>query len=81
MFIQSVFGSVQWKPRGFIARSRYSRLFVHNTHTPMDIVCESFGSSVECLIHFFLNILKEKCLQCFDAVGWAAGRASGLQKN
>jgi len=20
------------------------------------------------------------CLQCFDAVGWAAGRASGLQK-
>jgi len=23
---------------------------------------------------------KHKCLQCFDAVGWAAGRASGLQK-
>ena len=21
------------------------------------------------------------CLQCFDAVGWAAGRASGLYKN
>jgi len=21
------------------------------------------------------------CLQCFDADGWAAGRASGLQKN
>jgi len=21
-----------------------------------------------------------KCLQCFDTVGWAAGRASGLQK-
>jgi len=20
------------------------------------------------------------CLQCFDAVGWAAGRASGMQK-
>jgi len=20
------------------------------------------------------------CFQCFDAVGWAAGRASGLQK-
>jgi len=20
------------------------------------------------------------CLQCFDAVGWAAGRASGLEK-
>jgi len=24
--------------------------------------------------------LVQKCLQCFDAVGWAAGRASGLQK-
>jgi len=21
------------------------------------------------------------CLQCFDAVGWVAGRAFGLQKN
>jgi len=24
------------------------------------------------------NVLKNKCLQCFAAVGWAAGRASGL---
>ena len=36
---------------------------------------------IEChcdkLIHVFhINIV----LQCFDAVGWAAGRASGLQK-
>jgi len=23
---------------------------------------------------------KIKCLQCFDAAGWTAGRASGLQK-
>jgi len=23
-------------------------------------------------------ILRDICLQCFDAVGWAAGRASGL---
>jgi len=23
-------------------------------------------------------VLSEICLQCFDAVGWAAGRASGL---
>jgi len=21
---------------------------------------------------------KKRCIQCFDAVGWAAGRASGL---
>jgi len=23
-------------------------------------------------------IIQYNCLQCFDAVGWAAGRASGL---
>jgi len=27
------------------------------------------------------KVLLPTCLQCFDAVGWAAGRASGLQKN
>jgi len=25
-----------------------------------------------------MKFLKVKCLQCFEAVGWAAGRASGL---
>ena len=29
-----------------------------------------------CMFYFFLLITQ--CLQCFDAVGWAAGRASGL---
>ena len=28
--------------------------------------------------HFCLTVLTITCLQCFDAVGWAAGRASGL---
>jgi len=27
---------------------------------------------------YFFSVL---CLQCFDTVGWAAGRAYGLQKN
>jgi len=27
---------------------------------------------------FVANLLVNLCLQCFDAVGWAAGRASGL---
>ena len=27
-----------------------------------------------------LVVISIKCLQCFDAVGWAAGRASGLYK-
>ena len=31
-----------------------------------------------CTIHSFFIFLHWLCLQCFDAVGWAAGRASGL---
>ena len=27
-----------------------------------------------------VNFRREDCLQCFDAVGWATGRESGLQK-
>jgi len=27
------------------------------------------------------SVFNQLCPQCFDAVGWAAGRASGLQKN
>jgi len=30
--------------------------------------------------HFFWNTVSFYCLQCFDAVSWAAGRASSLQK-
>jgi len=26
------------------------------------------------------DLIRNYCLQCFDAVGWAAGRASGLKK-
>jgi len=28
--------------------------------------------------HVFVMVIVIICLQCFDAVGWAAGRASGL---
>ena len=27
---------------------------------------------------FSISVFSALCLQCFDAVGWAAGRASGL---
>ena len=27
---------------------------------------------------FYFIVFKKNCLQCFDAVGWATGRASGL---
>jgi len=34
---------------------------------------------IRTLIYAFdLNVIFAVCLQCFDAVGWAAGRASGL---
>ena len=29
-------------------------------------------------IEFSMNLISNFCLQCFDAVGWAAGTASGL---
>ena len=32
----------------------------------------------EIKMHFVLKWLHYTCPQCFDAVGWAAGRASGL---
>ena len=31
-----------------------------------------------CYCCFFFFVFVRFCLQCFDAVGWAAGRASGL---
>ena len=31
-----------------------------------------------CLIYYYYYYCRYYCLQCFDAVGWAAGRASGL---
>jgi len=54
-------------------------------------VCESWYSLISCIIldidlsvcqsvflHFVFYMSTWVCLQCFDAVGWAAGRASGL---
>ena len=35
-------------------------------------------STVQLQSIFTLDVLAPYCLQCFDAVGWAAGRASGL---
>jgi len=27
---------------------------------------------------YLMHLTEQQCLQCFDAVGWVAGRASGL---
>ena len=42
------------------------------TMSPMRTVVDSV------VVIFFLVYARCKCLQCFDAVGWAAGRVSGL---
>jgi len=40
---------------------------------------EKFEMLVEKLFFLFISfIFLFLCLQCFDAVGWAAGKASGL---
>ena len=42
------------------------------------LMCLLFVSASVCglLISYLFSV--ENCLQCFDAVGWVAGRASGL---
>ena len=42
------------------------------------INCSEKHTAVKCFKIFFLCHSRMLCLQCFDAVGWAAGRASGL---
>ena len=54
-----------------------------------DTVADVMGHSLQEVVHvlhmkaidFYILVffsISESCLQCFDAVGWAAGRASGL---
>ena len=44
---------------------------------PFDIVTVT-GAVLVIIIIIIIIIVTAMCLQCFDAVGWAAGRASGL---
>ena len=46
---------------------------------PVYFVAPSLHSRLSSLL-FDLFISSVSCVQCFDAVGWAAGRASGLWK-
>jgi len=39
--------------------------------------CNS-GLIIKCMYLYFIPVITIRCLQCIDAVGWAAGRASGL---
>ena len=44
-----------------------------HTLYPSELCAGGFAESFN-----FLIAVYRVCLQCFDAVGWAAGRASGL---
>jgi len=55
----------------------YIRTFVWCVHQWYFIIIMSLKT---CLHIITLLIILRFCLQCFDAVGWAAGRASGLLK-
>ena len=55
-------------------------IVVHNgthTHTYEQFLKMSVGLGLGLV---FVHLFKFMCLQCFDAVGWVAGRACGLQK-
>ena len=45
---------------------------------PVDFCRHLVGKNVCYCDSVFYALLVRQCLQCFDAVGWAAGRASGL---
>ena len=58
-------------------------LMVPDNIPPADIHNETFhsGTVVICCLNslrLLFTYMFVYCLQCFDAVGWAAGRASGL---
>jgi len=42
-----------------------------------DLLWIALVSIIFCVGYHFVKLFLPCCLQCFDAVGWAAGRASG----
>ena len=57
--------TAQRRVRMCVEARRYRRVSLPFTHMRAHTFIQTFTSMLE-------------CLQCFDAVGWAAGRASGL---
>ena len=54
----------------------YELFFIRNVECLLSCV-----NMCTCHVCFTINLLSTYCcLQCFDTVGWAAGRASGQQK-
>ena len=44
----------------------------------LNAACGRGYNEERALLFLFMYFLFVSCLQCFDTVGWAAGRASGL---
>jgi len=53
----------------------FTFLVLAHRGSPGQRAVKRFYVCVQC---FTVDLLLKICLQCFDAVGWAAGRASGL---
>ena len=52
-------------------------LVLKQIHTSFQAIADITDRKIQ---QFTLHFGNNNCLQCFDAVGWAAGRASGLYK-
>jgi len=71
---------------GFKIRNEKCFMFVKNRHNSTSahlvsfnvLIVSIFLSLYSVCMYFVLYYLLFLCLQCFDAVGWAAGRTSGL---
>ena len=60
----------------YITVLKYISLCINSSVFKLDI-----GFTVVCFVWINVLVVASSlllCLQCFDAVGWAAGRASGL---
>ena len=49
---------------------------VRNRNSCLDLLIEKCCRIIDTIVAIIFAF--SACLQCFDAVGWAAGRASGL---
>jgi len=61
--------------------SKIQIVFLHFWYQPTRVVPDKgplSGCVCVCVLTIVVCVLFLFCLQCFDAVGWAAGRASGL---
>jgi len=76
-FCTAIHSFVTGEPRDF----KFGALTYHSKSHPADVKYSLKGAwsgSGEPFLEFYTPCNFSACLQCFDAVGWAAGRASGL---